>query len=262
MSSEGISEEIINKIVGEIISTTSLPTIELKEDSATPTVFNSKISGKPYLPKDFEYPMSRGDEPHPLLFLAQLNFSEFDKLEDFPTTGILQFYIDGTDDLSGMDMNNFTNSSGFRVIYHQQVINDEILLTDPPEVPKQYSPIEGCTKMVGEKVTMTMTVSDFRMQKLLEKYATKYEVDVDELNDTLIDGNYLSDYGTRIGGYAGFIQWDPRSEKRCPTHTINLFTCNSGMGVSWGDCGVANFLITKEDLLNKNFNNVLFIYDC
>ncbi|KAL7717798.1 YwqG family protein [Entamoeba marina] len=225
-----------------------------------PTVFNSKISRKPYLPKDFEYPMSRGDEPHPLLFLAQLSFSEFDKLENFLTTGILQFYIDGVSNSFGMGMNNFTNSSGFLVIYHQRVINDETLLTDPSEVPKQYSPMEKCTKMVSEKVTMTMTKSDFRMEKILEKYATKYEVDADRLEDILIEGDYLSSCDTQIGGYACFIHSDPRSEGTYKTHTINLFTCMSDMGVG-GEYSATNFLITKEDLLNKNFNNVLFYYD-
>ena len=30
----------------------------------------------------------------------------------------------------------------------------------------------------------------------------------------------------------------------------------------WGDSGVANFFIDKEDLENNNFNNILYNWDC
>ena len=30
----------------------------------------------------------------------------------------------------------------------------------------------------------------------------------------------------------------------------------------WGDSGVANFFINKEDMKNKKFDNILYNWDC
>ncbi|KAL7719653.1 YwqG family protein [Entamoeba marina] len=143
--------DIINSIVGEVISTTTIPAIKLTQVDEKTTVFNSKIGGKPYLPNGFNYPMTHEDEPQPLTLLAQLNFEEFDQLEEFPSTGILQFYINGNSDRVGMDITNFTNSSGFRVIYHKNIITDETLLVDPPNISTYNVPFKKCVKLVGEK---------------------------------------------------------------------------------------------------------------
>lgn len=32
--------------------------------------------------------------------------------------------------------------------------------------------------------------------------------------------------------------------------------------VLWGDCGVGNFFIRREDLLRRDFSRVLYIWDC
>ncbi|KAL7715482.1 DUF1963 domain-containing protein [Entamoeba marina] len=263
MSEETISEEVLKKIEGEIISTTTVPTIELDAIDEETTVFNSKIGGKPYLPKNFEYPMTRGNAPHPLVLLAQLNFEEFEALEDFPTVGILQFYIDGNSDMSGMNFHDLTNTNGFRVIYHEKIITDESLLVDPPEIKVTNVPFEKCCKLIGKKVSMTMTSTDFRMKELVKKQASKYEIDEWDLHDILAEGDCLSTSKTRIGGYGGFAQEDPRTyAKQYSNYVVNLFTSETTNGIMWGDSGVANFFIKKEDLLKKNFNDVLYTWDC
>lgn len=71
--------------------------------------------------------------------------------------------------------------------------------------------------------------------------------------------------GHRIGGYPHFAQDDPRcfnyDEKE-----ILLFQLDSDevedVNLMWGDAGVANFFISREDLKNGVFSDVLYSWDC
>lgn len=42
---------------------------------------------------------------------------------------------------------------------------------------------------------------------------------------------------------------------------LQIDTDNS-LNIMWGDSGVANFFIRKEDLLNLDFSNVIYNWDC
>ena len=69
------------------------PTAEITlEPCGNLTLSQSKIGGLPYLPPDAEYP--RNSYGQPLTLLAQINFAEMPPLPDFPTSGILQWFID------------------------------------------------------------------------------------------------------------------------------------------------------------------------
>lgn len=59
------------------------------------SVFDSKLGGVPYFPKDMEYPrvLEGALAGKPLRLLAQLNFSTLPHLEGFPQKGILQFLL-------------------------------------------------------------------------------------------------------------------------------------------------------------------------
>ncbi|NET28255.1 MAG: DUF1963 domain-containing protein [Okeania sp. SIO1I7] len=79
--------------------------------------WESKFGGLPYLPRTIDYPTNKKGEY--LKFLAQLNFSEMPLLENFPTQGILQFYIDGNDPSHGLDIYAQTNQDGFKILYFE-----------------------------------------------------------------------------------------------------------------------------------------------
>ncbi len=63
-------------------------------------LLDSKLLGRPYLPKGFEYP--RDPDGKPLRLLAQINFADVPPLDDYPDEGILQFFI--SDELGGYDI--------------------------------------------------------------------------------------------------------------------------------------------------------------
>lgn len=76
---------------------------------------------------------------------------------------------------------------------------------------------------------------------------------MDELNDlfTLIP--------CQIGGYPFFTQYDPRQED---SNEVLLFQLDSQDHILWGDSGVGNFFISRDDLKNKDFSHVRYNWDC
>ena len=52
---------------------------------------------------------------------------------------------------------------------------------------------------------------------------------------------------------------NPRQED---SNEILLFQLDSQDHILWGDSGVGNFFISKEDLKNKDFSHVRYNWDC
>ena len=63
--------------------------MELLEEN--PNLTDSKLGGKPYLPKNEEYPKDSNGNAMPLL--AQINLAEI-SLKNYPEKGLLQIYVD------------------------------------------------------------------------------------------------------------------------------------------------------------------------
>ena len=71
----------------------------------------------------------------------------------------------------------------------------------------------------------------------------------------------------KLGGHPEFTQQDPRQEHDgLDNYTINLLTMFSEdaekIVTVWGDQGTANWLITPEQLKNRDFSEVLFEWSC
>ncbi|MDX2072682.1 MAG: YwqG family protein, partial [Haliscomenobacter sp.] len=110
----------------EKVEATLNHTIRIKPSAQAPIyLWQSKIGGKPYWPKDMAYPKSVQGEL--LFFLAQFNFAEIPHLEGFPTQGILQFFI-AADGMYGLDFDRPQAQNGFRVVYHPEAIEDSAVL--------------------------------------------------------------------------------------------------------------------------------------
>lgn len=89
------------------------------------SIWQSKIGGKPYMPKDMTYPTNKEDKP--LYLLAQINFSEMPKIDYLPQSGILQFFV-APDDVYGLDFDHPQNQDNFRVIYHKTITDNQDML--------------------------------------------------------------------------------------------------------------------------------------
>ncbi len=228
------------------------------------TLFDSKVCGNPYYPKDLEYP--RGQNNKPLVLLAQINFSDVPNIKNYPNKGILQFYICGNDDLLGVDFDNGTSQKNFKIVYHEEVIfNESKLVTDFSFVEgfKEFYPEPKESKMTFNSKKETVTVGDYRFKKYFGQEAFDFceRFDDEEIAEEFFET--FSSNGHKIGGYAYFTQEDPRLYKY-REHELLLFQLDTDMGIDlmWGDSGIANFFIKKEDLLKLNFEDVLYNWDC
>src|SRR5688572_18157064 len=71
--------------------------------------------------------------------------------------------------------------------------------------------------------------------------------------------------GHKLGGYPYFTQNDPREFETYKGEEYRLLfqmDTDDEAGIMWGDCGVANFFISEQDLASKNFSRVLYNWDC
>ena len=89
---------------------------------------------------------------------------------------------------------------------------------------------------------------------------------VDEIFDKKVYEEYWNEFGGgghKVGGYPIFCQGDARDRSdEFKDHDILLLQIDSDEGIFWGDAGVANFFIKREDLRNLDFSNVFYTWDC
>ena len=229
---------------------------------------DTKFGGIPYWPKGKHYPTNADDEP--LMLLAQLNFSKLPNLKDYPTSGLLQFFIDINDDLLGMPYRS-TDKPGFAVVYHKfpltKNIETNIPVTSFNRTTHSYL-MEGVYYPDAkiDEIGINVQCDEFwdELIKFSNKnYGTSYKRMGDipsELSDTCWKICNDEADGCRIGGYPYFTQNDPRYDH--PKYTQLLLQIDSENGIEWGDLGIANFFITPSDLKAKKFNDVLYPWDC
>lgn len=231
----------------------------------------SKAGGFGYLPKTEAYP--RNEQGKPLSLLAQLNFSELPHIAPYPTKGLLAFYVDMYDDLIGLDFDEPTNQNGFRVFYFENTAEEaytkeeiQAFFADYAD-EELYGVVDEELKITGELETQLLTTDSYNF---VQTYGTNFydylekhveEDKVDDVADALFD--LSSTGGSALGGYPFFTQEDPRQYAGETTHTELLFQLDTNdKGIMWGDSGIGNFFISKEDLENKNFSNVWYNWDC
>ncbi|AZB41957.1 DUF1963 domain-containing protein [Bacillus sp. FJAT-42376] len=240
-----------------------VPFVSITAKKGRAELFQSKFGGFPYLPKNVEHP--KDEKGLPMKLLAQINFSEVPPLEDFPERGILQIFLSASDDVYGLDFDNPVSQKNFRILYHEEILAAEQIVTDfsyHHHSEDEDFPLEGEAVLSFEKSAETISSSDFRFEQV--------DVDTDEVTEEGTDieelmWEALSGQGHKLGGYPFFTQYDPRDgDKTFKNHLITLIQIDTDdhIDLMWGDAGVANFFITKEDLLNKNFTNVLYNWDC
>ena len=241
------------------------------------SIWQSKIGGKPYMPKDMTYPTNKEDKP--LYLLAQINFSEMPKIDYLPQSGILQFFV-APDDVYGLDFDHPQNQDNFRVIYHKTITdNQDMLQLDVPTIAA-YDDEDGYFPIDAHEYAIT-PILQLQAVPILDDF-DKLIVDLNHLKEKLTAEfgesfdfweNVVDRYeaimetdGHRLGGYPYFTQSDPRYYNKKFSDYILLFQLDSedfnDGGIMWGDCGVGNFFIHPNDLANEDFSKVMYNWDC
>lgn len=225
-------------------------------------IWSSKFGGKPYWPKEKDYPVTKKGKP--LYLLAQINFEETPELLNYPNTGILQFFIEDND-VYGMDFDRpvqdvIASPDGYRVIYHSNIIrNPSELEEQPPEaMADSYLPLQREYSLSFSPDNEMPSPTDYRYEQIA---GDPYDYE-DDVADYIYDN--LTAEGSKLGGYASFTQDDPRRENE--HNWVLLFQVDSdwedGVEIMWGDMGVGNFFIQEEHLKNGDFSQVWYNWDC
>jgi uncharacterized protein YwqG len=235
----------------------------------------SKLGGAPYWPKhawgSTPYPNDASDKP--LAFLAQINCSELPAgLMHMPKQGMLQFYI-ANNDLYGCDVGgDLVTPENFRVIYWPDTLLSSYETTaihgdSLPHLPHQPA------RMRWDQVTQqTASHASWHFQRILgddswratEAYCKSHNLEHAPFFDALFQS--FSAVGHRIGGHPEFTQSDPRADDS----VVNLkkyellfqLDTDNGADIMWGDVGIGSFFITDEALAKRDFNRVMYTWDC
>ena len=277
-----ITKEMIKKVIEKVSEENKKECINIKTHvDENLTIFDSKFGGIPYLPKDFEVPCDSSNHEQ-FALLAQINCTELPENNLYPKVGILQFWI-GRDDLMGLE-------DDYKVVYFENIDNtitkEEVLTKYKPLDPNnydQYTPFDPTNAEFGltfEKGISTITVTDYRFEDIVINAIHELYPDEEvsklysDLGADVHEYLYTSvkELNHAIGGYPNFTQYDPRGynseEGEQSPYDIMLLQVESewkkddDVEIIWGDCGVGNFFISEENLKNRNFEDVLYNWDC
>lgn len=263
----------VNDIRDEIMQKTAVPCMKLKLTDTKPGLFDSKVGGIGYVPRDGQIPQdSEGKE---LRLLAQIDCAQI-TLTDFPHEGLLQFWI-LNDDVYGLNFEDNTRQDTFRILYYKDVdrtiTEDEVRAKMHSDTSDDdcYFPVFDCYGLTFSSETDLLSTSDCHFDSRIAELVQKYYPD--EAEDLLDDPTDFAEDadgenwggGHKVGGYPGFTQWDPRSVD--DSHEVLLFQLDSEFGdggdkIMWGDSGICNFFISRENLRRCDFSDVIYNWDC
>lgn len=204
-------------------------------DGPPATPWGSKVGGLPYLVPAADHPLDEAGNP--LVFIAQLNFSELPDLLGFPTTGLLQFFISSTAEFDCV------------VIYHPAV--PTIWERPPGQLPAWQSPPSTSRAPQREFTPLENPDAEFGLiGKLVNQPDPDYEEDDEDLG------------GHRIGGFPY-----GNSYPEIPDGHVLLFQLDSDAHddewrIMWGDLGTGRFTISTLDLVQRDFSAVQYDWDC
>ncbi|MCG6838514.1 DUF1963 domain-containing protein [Fusobacterium nucleatum] len=276
----------LKKFVSEILDSLKKNeiTISTEFNNNSEIVNKSKIGGKPYLPKDFIWPYYQG---LPLSFLAQINLEEVKSLDKdnlLPSTGMLYFFYE----LETEEWGYKPQSKGCAKVFYYEDISNFSLIDFPENMEDDYKIPEF--KVNFKSNISLLSYEDFYL--FLKEHDTFKEQDISfsdfiPLYDELFipDNNY-----TKLLGYPEVIQNPMEEECEAVTRGFDMGGVESypkkyqkeirSTSKDWillfqmdtvetndyelmfGDSGHIYFWIKKEDLKNKNFDNIWLILQC
>ena len=286
-------EEFAEMAIEKLKNDTRVPVLDIELTDTKPSIFESKVGGLPYLPKDMEVPLD--EDGKQMKLLAQINCKDLEPLEEYPHYGILQFWL--TTEWSWED---------YDVRYYRKI--DETL-TENDVIPRMAEFVEGETGTFpvdgeyGMEFILseeTMGFYDERVEALFCQYYS--EISGKILYDPEDDGdeiykafdNYRCDVyntGTKIGGYPSrtqlvdYLKYRPENydkslrwskyenyvthiDMQSDDEDFVLFQLDSDYNnsedykVLWYDAGIGHFKISRKDLKAGNLENVSFYWDC
>lgn len=246
----------------------------------------SKFGGFPFVPLGGAIPTNA--EGSQLALLAQINCAQLPENNMYPSDGWLQIWC-LEDEMYGFCSDTIQPETNQKVLYIPAGTQGEPL----ERVEAMYQPYgdEECPlwfvddqgAIWGMRLSFThgqqgITYSDGRFRDLfLDRWNKRYPEQAvenfydlpDEIFENMVDIHDGPDCAHQLGGYPYFTQYDPRFEYRsseATKYTELLFQIDSQFDTKWdlcwGDAGVRNLFISRENLEALDFSDLLYNFDC
>lgn len=199
----------------------------------------------------------------PLRLLAAIFCSEIKGVPDFPEKGVLRFYVQ-EEPIYGMDYQNPCAQKNWRVLYDPEEPED-MPVTGKEEITEFA--VKGCFCLQPSAAAEPLAPPDYRFMDSFNRYLLRYgrfkAIGWDEYD--AVKARYPL-RGNKIGGYMWSTQDDPRAKEvyqKYDTVLLQIDSCYRGdCQISFGDDGVALFLIPQDKLKARDFSDVMFWWDC
>lgn len=246
----------------------------------------SKFGGFPFVPLGGAIPTNA--EGSQLALLAQINCAQLPENNMYPSDGWLQIWC-LEDEMYGFCSDTIQPETNQKVLYIPAGTQGEPL----ERVEAMYQPYvsEDCPlwfvddqgAIWGMRLSFThgqqgITYSDGRFRDLfLDRWNKRYPEQAvenfydlpDEIFENVVDIHDGPDCAHQLGGYPYFTQYDPRYEfdsAELAKYTEVLFQIDSQFDTKWdlcwGDAGVRNLFISRENLEALDFSDLLYNFDC
>ena len=246
----------------------------------------SKFGGFPFVPLGGAIPTNA--EGNQLALLAQINCAQLPENNMYPSDGWLQVWC-LEDEMYGFCSDTIQPETNQKVLYIPAGTQGEPL----ERVEAMYQPYgnEECPlwfvdeqgAIWGMRLSFThgqqgITYSDGRFRDLfLDRWNKHYPEQAvenfydlpDEIFENMVDSHDGPDCAHQLGGYPYFTQYDPRYEfdsAELAKYTEVLFQIDSQFDTKWdlcwGDAGVRNLFISRENLEALDFSDLLYNFDC
>ena len=246
----------------------------------------SKFGGFPFVPLGGAIPTNA--EGSQLALLAQINCAQLPENNMYPSDGWLQVWC-LEDEMYGFCSDTIQPETNQKVLYipagtQGEPLERVVAMYQPytnEECPLWFVDEQGA--IWGMRLSFThgqqgITYSDGRFRDLfLDRWNKRYPEQAvenfydlpDEIFENMVDSHDGPDCAHQLGGYPYFTQYDPRYEfdsAELAKYTEVLFQIDSQFDTKWdlcwGDAGVRNFFISREDLEALDFSDLLYNFDC
>ncbi|QGN32066.1 DUF1963 domain-containing protein [Microlunatus sp. Gsoil 973] len=263
--------------VRDVLGATATPCAIIGIAGAATDPTQSFLTGHPYLPAGSTWPEGRHG---PQVFVAQINFAEVGQLPGFPTSGLLQWFVD-PDDSYGLTFDDTAGATGFSVRWYPEPSAPSLARPDAPtpvdqaeEVPMEFVGPTAVTFRPGASIpSWDELPAALRQDTVWERVAMAFGENRSEpafVYDEYVRGGtaVLPDNGTgsKIGGYPTFTQQDPRGSGDYPepgTPAAGLLIELDSMDVGgWGDSGVAHLFGDPVALARGDLSGIRYHWDC
>lgn len=265
-------EDVRTKYAAEVASVESLATSAIGGVLASAAT-KSFLGGVPRLPRDLEWPERDGS---PMSFLAQIDLASLTSLESpdtLPNKGTLFFFYDCEEMPWGFEPED---RDGWKILYSEEDCS-ELPLSQSRKKDTLFFSQRGLefalisttpsiynNKVVELKLPDGLTDKWFDLwpgQELpIQFFGFANPVQDDEMDLQC----QLAFNGVNVGSPSAYKSAKAKALTHGKEDWLLLAQFNSveEIGFEWGDSGMLYFWIRKEDLAQRNFDNVWMVLQC